>query len=118
MLNFKKIELWAFEIITFLRFPLGLFSPTCSFSGGFCLWQISLKQSVCKMHFFSIWGLDGSSPNSLGPPEEELKSEFNGKVARNNGSSNSTMIKTKNTLKERSMSLLTFETFEQSDEKT
>ena len=46
--------------------------------------------------FFSILGLDGSSPNSLGPPgtlwdplggshrapEEELKSEFNGKVAR------------------------------------
>ena len=45
----------------------------------------TLKIDENEMHFFSILGLDWSSPNSLGPPEEELKSEFNGKVARNNG---------------------------------
>ena len=42
------------------------------FSGGF--WQISLKLSLYVKNwrkqnaFFSILGLDGSSPNSLGPP--------------------------------------------------
>ena len=50
---------------------------------GRYLWNgpSTLKIEENKMHFFSIFGIDGSSPNSLGPPEE-LKSEFNGKVAR------------------------------------
>ena len=49
----------------FLRFLMGLFSPTRAFSGGF--WQISLKRFVYVKNwrkqtaFFSILGLDGSS---------------------------------------------------------
>ena len=52
-------------------FAMGLFSHTHAFSGGF--WQMSLKRSVYVKNwrklnaFFSILGLDGSSPNSLGP---------------------------------------------------
>ena len=75
-----------------------------------------------SLTYFSILGLDGSSSNSLGPPgtlwdppggswdppggsqgvpEEELKLEFNGKVARNNGPSRGTVseIFAKNLLK-------------------
>ena len=44
--------LWAFEKIAFLRFAMGLFSPTHAFSGGF--WQISLKRSV-YVNFFRFW---------------------------------------------------------------
>ena len=53
-----------FEKILFLRFAMGLFSPTHTFSGGF--WQISLKRSVYVKNwrkqtaFFSILGLDES----------------------------------------------------------
>ena len=68
---------------------------------GRYLWNCpsTLKIEENKMNFFSILGLIKSSPNSLGPPgtlwdplhrvpEEELKSEFNRKVALNNGLSN------------------------------
>ena len=61
---FKKMQI--------LCFLMGLFSPTHAFSEGF--WQISLKRSLYVKKwrkgtaFFSIWSLDRTSPNSLGPP--------------------------------------------------
>ena len=74
---------WAIlEKKFFLRFLMGLFSPTHAFSGGF--WQISLKQPVYVKNwrkqtaFFFDFG-------SRWVPEEELLSAFNRKVARNNG---------------------------------
>ena len=58
-----------FEKKLFLRFVMGLFSPGPEVFSRY-LWngRSTLKIEENKMHFFSILGLDGSSPNSLGPP--------------------------------------------------
>ena len=84
----------------FLCFLMGLFAPTHAFSEDF--WQISLKRSLYVENwrkttafffdFGSRWVLpkfSGAPWDPLGGthrvPEEELKSELNRKVARNNG---------------------------------
>ena len=74
MLIFKissEIFLRIFFLVFSNRLIRHYWAPTHAFSEGF--WLVSLKRSLYvknwrnQLHFFSILGLDGSSPNSLGP---------------------------------------------------
>ena len=74
-----RILLGDFEKIAFLRFAMGLFSPTHAFSGGF--WQISplggprggikvgVQRESCLDHYSAYGGPIGSQRVPGGPRE-------------------------------------------------